>query len=148
MRPARSGLARTACGGWNHYARPWPQEALGLFVRLFLPSSVLQFRPRRCLSSPWTQLPAAGPGRTEHWARAPSGPGHARRREARGRPAFRGGPLAPEGSFFPVPSLLPKRTPPYTDPHTLSHSLSCCLKQVEDLCNDIMPFNKNFMRCI
>jgi hypothetical protein len=61
---------------------------------------------------------------------------------------FRAAPWRPRGAVLPSPLFLPKPTPPHTYPHTLSHSLSCCLKQVEDLCNDIMPFNKNFMRCI
>lgn len=100
----------------------------------------------QCLGS---ELPVPSPGLIGHLARAGRSRGERRASAARGWPAFRGGPLAPEGSSSPCTSLQARTHPSLCIPtHTLSHSLSCCLKQVEDLCNDLMPFNKNFMRCI
>lgn len=135
---------------WDHTPDCGRRRRWGLFVRFLLPPLVLQFGPSS--ASPAPGLPATD---CASWAHREFGhsreqPGSRRPGAAPSSPAFRGGPLAPEGSSSPCASL-PTQTHPlltHTPPHTLSHSLSCCLKQVEDLCNDIMPFNKNFMRCI
>lgn len=138
MCPARPGPARPGpprcCQ--DHRRDRSRRRRWGLFVRFFLQPSVRQ-------SGPGADSPASEPGR--RILGAGSGRGLARpvSPEAGGpsgaAPGARGELFSPCLSSYPHPSL---------PTHTLAHSLSCCLKQVEDLCNDIMPFNKNFMRCI
>lgn len=132
--PRTAGTARlAAAGGGAGTICPPPLAALGLSVR------------------PGAAAPAPGLRAASHAPGAPRSawlePGPAGARGAGAGPRA-GRPLAPEGALLPVPLSLPQPPSPHRPTHTRSHSLSCCSKQVEDLCNDIMPFNKNFMRCI
>lgn len=140
--------ARPALGPPGPHAGLRPEEALGLFVRLLWPPSGFPSVPALPPQLLGSTLPATRPGLTERWARAGT-----RRAAAgpwqgglQGRPPGAGASSSPRASLPTQTHPLPAHT--HTHTHTRSHSLSCCLKQVEDLCNDIMPFNKNFMRCI
>lgn len=149
MSRARPGLTRPT--RWRLGPRAPTAAAGGAGDYLFASSC----RPRSC-SPDWgcllkrlgSELPAVSSGRTEHLAEPRAAGGGEREpvRPEAGRPS-EAAPWRPRG-VLPVLLSRPQPTPAYAHPHTLSHSLSCCLKQVEDLCNDIMPFNKNFMRCI